>query len=80
MQAEHAIFNNINAPIQVGLYHSWAVDTLPVNSDLQVTSTSTEQIIMSIKHKYLNMHGIQFHPESYMSKLGQQIVENWLRQ
>jgi anthranilate synthase component II len=79
MQAEHGIFKNMVAPIQVGLYHSWAVSVLPADSDLQVTSTSTEQIIMSIKHKYLNIHGIQFHPESYMSKLGQKIVENWLQ-
>jgi anthranilate synthase component II len=74
----HSIFDNLATPIIVGLYHSWAVQSFINNDTMQVTSVSADNIVMSIKHRYLNIDGIQFHPESYLTKQGNQFISNWL--
>jgi anthranilate synthase/aminodeoxychorismate synthase-like glutamine amidotransferase len=76
-QAQHSIYNKISDANIVGLYHSWAVDaaTLP---DCFAVTASSNNVVMSIKHKQLPLHGVQFHPESYMSNCGKQMLDNWL--
>jgi anthranilate synthase component II len=74
----HAIFDNIAANITVGLYHSWAVEAQTLPSDLIVTSVNNNGVIMSIKHVAYNIHGVQFHPESYITSQGKNIIQNWL--
>jgi anthranilate synthase component II len=78
LQNEHHIFNNMHHPIKVGLYHSWAVTHFANNNELEITSISTENIIMSLKHKTLNIHGVQFHPESFITQEGVTMFKNWL--
>jgi para-aminobenzoate synthetase component 2 len=39
---------------------------------------SSENIIMSIKHKTFDVQGIQFHPESFMTEYGKEMIRNWL--
>lgn len=65
--------------ILVGLYHSWVVDPIDLPSALVVTSYSNENHIMSLRHLEFDIHGLQFHPESYMTPLGIKMIENWLR-
>jgi anthranilate synthase component 2 len=76
--APHFIFDNIKQPITVGLYHSWAVKWFENSNSLMITSISEQNIIMSLKHKILDIHGVQFHPESFMSEKGTEILKNWL--
>jgi anthranilate synthase component II len=76
----HFIFDKIDEPIKVGLYHSWAVNNFSSNSVLEITSVSLENIIMSLKHKTLDIHGVQFHPESFISTQGKMILKNWVHQ
>lgn len=61
----------------VGLYHSWAVDEQSLPADLSVTARSNG-ILMGLRHKTLNVRGVQFHPESYMTDYGPTILANWL--
>lgn len=75
---DHYIFNLISHPIKVGLYHSWTVDEKSLPNCLQITSYSTENRIMSLKHKTYDIHGVQFHPESYMTNNGKLILKNFL--
>jgi anthranilate synthase component II len=75
---EHRIFKGLPARFQVGLYHSWVVREETLGSDLIVTSLSDDDYVMSIKHKSYDVHGIQFHPESYMTENGIDILRNWL--
>ena len=72
------LFNNIPNNIKVGLYHSWAVYKNVEKSDLKITACSNDNIIMAISHKKYDVKGIQFHPESYITKFGKDIIENWL--
>ena len=51
-------------------------DTLP--DCLETTALSHEGYIMALRHKTLDVHGIQFHPESVLTPDGRQMINNWL--
>ncbi|MCK9481450.1 MAG: aminodeoxychorismate/anthranilate synthase component II [Bacteroidia bacterium] len=72
------LYSNIPSQIEVGLYHSWAIhpDSLP--DCLIQTAISSDNILMSVQHKHFNIYGVQFHPESFMTDYGKQIVNNFL--
>lgn len=72
------IFENMPSSIQVTRYHSLIIRNL--SNSLQITSISTDDNeIMSIKHKFLPIWGIQFHPEAHLTQHGIRILENWVR-
>jgi len=71
------ILRGLHLPIEIGLYHSWAVaPDLP--DHLRPTSWSEEGTIMSIEHTELPHTGIQCHPESVMTPQGDHILSNWI--
>ena len=72
------IFQRIPNTFEVGLYHSWLVDSNTLPPELLVTARSRENNIMAIQHRSLPVYGVQFHPESYMSEYGAQLVQNFL--
>jgi anthranilate synthase component 2 len=72
------LFNNLSGEKNVGLYHSWAVSERNFPSELKITAVSEDGIIMAISHRIFDVRGVQFHPESIMTKLGKQILENWI--
>ena len=73
------IFDGLPTEIPVGRYHSWVVDTDGFPEELVVTAISPEGLIMALKHREYDVHGIQFHPESVLTPDGKQIVGNWLK-
>lgn len=73
------IFDNLPQKFEVGRYHSWVVSTENLPDSLIITSTDENGEIMSLKHQYLNVRGVQFHPESVLTPNGKQILENWLK-
>jgi anthranilate synthase component 2 len=72
------IFRGVESPFQATRYHSLVVkaDTLP--SDLRVTATTPDGLIMALSHVSLPVHGVQFHPESITSQHGHEILRNFL--
>jgi len=73
------LFTDIPNPFNAVRYHSLAItpDTLP---DIFIANAWTgNKIIMGIKHKELDIHGIQFHPESVVTEHGKQILANFLK-
>lgn len=75
----HRLFTDMpNNALEVGLYHSWYVDEKTLPSCLQITSYSKENYIMSLKHKEYDIHGVQFHPESFMTTHGALYIKAWL--
>jgi len=74
-----SIFKNIPAVIQAGRYHSWVVDAATLPEEIEVTATDEHGQIMAIKHKNYNVVGVQFHPESIMTEMGEKIIENFLK-
>jgi len=72
------LFNGLPSQISVGLYHSWAVSEIDLPVCLEITSRSSKGIIMSLRHKEYDIKGLQFHPESIITKHGFQIIKNWI--
>ena len=73
------IFDGLDKRIEIGRYHSWVVDRSGFPDCLDVTAVSDDGCIMGLKHKNYDIHGIQFHPESYISDCGSGIIRNWLK-
>jgi len=75
---EHKIFNNLPEKLEVGRYHSWAVNPDDFPTELEITSVDQNGMIMSLKHKIYDVHAVQYHPESILTPDGKQILENFL--
>ncbi|MFW6289698.1 MAG: anthranilate synthase component II [Mariniphaga sp.] len=73
------LFKGLPETFEVGRYHSWIVQKDNLPDCFEVTSCDTEGMIMSMKHKTYNVEGVQFHPESVLTPLGEKIIENWLK-
>ena len=72
------LFNDIPARIEVGRYHSWVVDPNTLPECFRISAKDLDGNIMAIEHKTLKLAGIQFHPESILTPLGEKIMRNWL--
>jgi anthranilate synthase component II len=75
---DHPIYKNLIQPVEVGLYHSWAVDEAKLSKDLVISAIQDNGVIMSMYHKVYPIIGLQYHPESFMTTNGPQIFKNWL--
>jgi len=72
------LFKNIPDTFEAGRYHSWIIDENDIPSCLEVTCVDNANRIMSIRHKEYDVQGVQFHPESVLTPLGEKIIANWL--
>ena len=72
------LFTGIVAPIEVGLYHSWAADPSTLPAELLVTAYSADGVIMALQHAQYNTCAVQFHPESVLTPAGEQLIRNWI--
>ena len=72
------LFAAIGSPFTAGLYHSWLVDEGTLPDCLKVTARSYEGSIMAIAHADHDIRGVQFHPESIMTKTGPAMLSSWL--
>lgn len=76
--ADDYLFDGLPPRIAVGRYHSWVVNRDGLPDALAVTAVSDEGLIMGLRHRTLDVHGIQFHPESVLTPLGDKIIRNWI--
>jgi anthranilate synthase component 2 len=72
------LFEGLPATFRATRYHSLVVERASLPDCLEVTA-STGDIIMGLQHKTLNVHSVQFHPESIASEHGHAILRNFLR-
>jgi len=70
------IFNSIKSPLSVARYHSLSIEKCP--NDFEMRAWTEDKEIMAIEHKTYPVHGIQFHPESFMTEDGNLIMKNFL--
>jgi len=75
---EDSLFNNIPNNIRVGHYHSWVIDQETLPDCFYITSKSNNGDIMSICHQSYDLKGLQFHPESVLTKYGLLMIRNWI--
>jgi anthranilate synthase component 2 len=79
MTAPDYLFDRIPDEILVGRYHSWIVSKQDFPSELEITAVDKSDDIMALKHRVLDVHGVQFHPESILTPEGIQIIQNFLQ-
>lgn len=76
--ADDILFKGLPKQLEVGRYHSWAVSKEGLPNCLEVTAVDDEGMIMALQHKTYNVRGVQFHPESVLTPMGEQMILNWL--
>lgn len=75
---DESLFADLDKTIEVGRYHSWVVDPhLP--DVLEATSYDENGQVMSLRHRFYDVKGVQFHPESVLTPHGKKILANWLQ-
>lgn len=77
---EAAIFAGLPNPFEAGRYHSLAAERTEVPESLEVTATTEEGEIMGVRHRSLDVEGVQFHPESVLTPDGPRLLANFLRE
>ena len=75
----HKILENLPEVLEVGRYHSWAVNPDDFPEELEITSVDDSGMIMSLKHKEYDVHAVQYHPESILTPKGREILINFLK-
>lgn len=72
------LFGGLPSRITVGRYHSLIVERKTLPGELEVTSTTPDGEIMGLKHRAYPVYGIQFHPESILTRDGKAMLKNFL--
>jgi len=72
------ILKNAPRKFEATRYHSLIIDKKTISKDLVITAETSEGIIMGIKHKKYNIHGVQFHPESIKTPIGIKLLKNFI--
>lgn len=72
------LFAGLPNPFEVGRYHSLAANRTRVPDCLIVTATTEDEEIMGVRHRSLNVVGVQFHPESVLTPEGPKLLANFL--
>ncbi|MDE5985688.1 MAG: aminodeoxychorismate/anthranilate synthase component II [Prevotella sp.] len=73
------IFKGLPRRITMGRYHSWVVSRESLPDCLEITAESDEGHIMALRHRTLDIRGLQFHPESVLTTDGRTMMENWIK-
>ena len=72
------IFKNLPSKFEATRYHSLIIDKKTLSNELEITAETKDGIIMGVKHREYNIHGVQFHPESIKTTLGIDILKNFI--
>ncbi len=79
-QVHHAgkgLFRGLPTPFTAARYHS--LMAVPASPDLETTAWTTDGVIMGLSHRRFPLHGVQFHPESFLTACGYDLVNNFLK-
>jgi anthranilate synthase/aminodeoxychorismate synthase-like glutamine amidotransferase len=77
---KNGIFKGIPSPFEATRYHSLIIDQKSVPDCLDITAQSNDGIVMAVKHRTYPVTGVQFHPESILTKPGINIIKNWMEE
>ena len=75
---ETGLFKDIKSPFKATRYHSLIVDPNSFPHELEITAKTDDGLIMVLRHRELEIHGLQFHPESVLTSYGHKLIENFL--
>jgi len=72
------ILKNLPSKFEATRYHSLIIDKKTLSKELEITAQTKDGVIMGVKHKKYNIHGVQFHPESIKTIIGIKILKNFI--
>ena len=73
------VFAGVASPFEATRYHSLVVDPATVPECLEVTARTADGVVMGLRHRSLPIEGVQFHPESILTRSGHEMLGNFLR-
>jgi len=73
------IFKGIKNPFEATRYHSLIIKRETLSDDFIITAWTDQDEIMGIRHKKMLIEGVQFHPESILTKAGKDLLKNFLK-
>ena len=76
---QRAEFAGFDGPFRAGRYHSLIVDEATLSTEFEISARDEDGVIMAIRHRSRPMYGWQFHPESVLTDVGEQLLANFLR-
>ena len=76
---DEGVFAGLPSPFEATRYHSLIIDPPTVPNSLMVNARTAENEIMGVRHKEYPIHGVQFHPESILTRHGKELLKNFLR-
>ncbi|MBC6477210.1 MAG: aminodeoxychorismate/anthranilate synthase component II [Hormoscilla sp. GM7CHS1pb] len=75
------VFQEVESPLMATRYHSLVIDRETCPEVLEITAWVEDETIMGVRHRqYPHIQGVQFHPESILTKAGKQLLRNFLNQ
>ena len=74
------VFRGLPSPFEATRYHSLLVERASLPAPLRITAWTAEGEIMGLRHEALAVEGVQFHPESILTRDGKDLLANWLRE
>ena len=72
------LFSDLPTPFEAGRYHSLVVDRSSLPGSLEIVAESDDGEIMALRHRKFQLHGVQFHPESILTRDGKEILARFL--
>lgn len=72
------LFQEVPEHFTAGRYHSWVIDEKLLPEEIMVTARDEEGMVMAVSHREYDLKGVQFHPESVLTRYGKQLIANWL--
>ena len=79
VHASKGVFDGLPSPFAATRYHSLIVERESLPQELMITAELDDGTIMGLKHKYLPIEGVQFHPESIASEYGHKLLCNFTK-
>jgi len=73
------VFEGLSDPLRAARYHSLVLDPVAVPDVLEVSARSPEGEVMAVRHRELDVIGVQFHPEAVLAESGHDLLANFLR-
>jgi anthranilate synthase/aminodeoxychorismate synthase-like glutamine amidotransferase len=71
------LFAGVPSPFEAGRYHSLVVDEAALPPELAVTARTEDGVVMALAHRDRPVYGVQFHPESVLTPLGERLLANF---
>ncbi|HKJ71686.1 MAG TPA: gamma-glutamyl-gamma-aminobutyrate hydrolase family protein, partial [Gammaproteobacteria bacterium] len=72
------VFSGLPNPFEATRYHSLIVERASLPGELAVTAWTEDGTIMGLRHRELDVEGVQFHPESILTGSGKDLLANFL--